>query len=165
MCLGASGFALACAIWLSRAPDISIPENIHTAQLGSLDEIKLIKKGDIHYSLNAKYARESYLSVGGGIATTLATYYELYAVTFESSLTGLGHVYFTAPHAKMDLLMKKLRLEYPASIKFSSGYHAKAKSIEINLISGQIKPEGISMNIHGNEIPVGTREWQIDQEN
>jgi len=160
-CLAASLLAVIIAILLLKPVGV-LNSDLYSGQLGSLEKIKLTKRGELNYSLTALYAREMHLSVGAGITTTLATYYELYDVKFECFLEGFGHVNLISTTAKLDVLMKHLRLTGPVSIKFDSGYQASAKNIDVNLISGNIKSKGMSINLNGYDVAAGASVWQIN---
>jgi len=131
-------------------------------QLGSVRTLKLTKLGDLHYSLIANYAYETHLSLGFGMSTSLATYYELYDVKFNCDVKGIGRVYFVSSHAKIDLAMQHLRMTAPVFISFDTPYKATATKVDVNLMTGHVKSTGMWMNVHGHHVDAGARKWQID---
>jgi len=145
----------------SIEPSKITPGETQVVKLGSMQKLRMTNLGDLHYSLAANSAYETHLSIGFGMTTSLATYFELYDVKFDCDLKDVGRVHFSSSHAKIDLAMQHLRLTAPVFISFDSSYSATATKVDVNLKTGHVKSTGMWMNIHGHRIDAGARKWQI----
>jgi hypothetical protein len=138
-----------------------IKDAVYNGELGGLKKFELVKRGELEFSLKALSAHEFYPQLNSFMTTTLVTYYELQQVEFNCELEGFGHVRLKSHTGQLDIQMKHLRLTNLVIIDFDSGYSAKAKKVDINLLTGHVKPVELSLSINGHDMKAGSRSWQM----
>jgi len=84
-------------------------------------------------------------------------------VEFNCELEGFGHVRLKSHTGQLDIQMKHLRLTNLVIIDFDfdSGYSAKVKKGDVNLLTGHVKPVELSLSINRHDMKAGSRSWQM----